>query len=472
MLNQDFKKLNESFSLISLTDNQKAKLMFKKDIRYNIWAQMNPKLAYEYFYKDFNNQQIVPNGVLEYLGITTKSEINEKLDSQLEIIIKNLEPFPVYDYQKQAIKDAIQFHKLFIRAATGAGKSVIIGLIAKILTLKKLKGLILVPNISLTNQFNNDLINYKLNIETRLIGGENNIKSFDKPLTISTWQSVKNFKEALNDLDFIIVDEAHTAKADQIFDICNKCVNAKYKIGLTGTIPDNEIDAMRLISIFGLPRTYITPRGLIDRGLATNAIINIIDLKYKFNFEGEYSSQLKQLKEYDPRNNLIQRLSDTVVSKGNTLVLFSHTEHGLTLFYKFLKSRGLNYDKKTYKDLAFQQRNNVFFINGMIEGSQRETIRQLIDSVDNAIIVANYATTSTGVNIKNLHNLVLASPLKSYVTITQSIGRLLRLHKSKDIVNIYDIADHNGFFKKQINARITKSYEPEGYEIKRFEYII
>ncbi|EAJ2917458.1 hypothetical protein DFW84_10100, partial [Campylobacter coli] len=219
-------------------------------------------------------------------------------------------------------------------------------------------------------------------------------------------------------------------------------------------------------------RTYITPRGLIDRGLATNAIINIIDLKYKFNFEGEYSSQLKQLKEYEPRNILIQRIGDTVVTRGNTLVLFSHTEHGLTLFYKFLKSRGLNYDKKTYKDLAFQQRNNVFFINGMIEGSQRETIRQLIDSVDNAIIVANYATTSTGVNIKNLHNLVLASPLKSYVTITQSIGRLLRLHKSKDIVNIYDVADHNGFFKKQINARITKSYEPEGYEIKRFAYNI
>ena len=59
MLNQNFQKLNESFSLISLTDNQKAKLMFKKDIRYNIWAQMNPKLAYEYFYKDFNGQQIV-----------------------------------------------------------------------------------------------------------------------------------------------------------------------------------------------------------------------------------------------------------------------------------------------------------------------------------------------------------------------------------------------------------------------------
>lgn len=91
---------------------------------------------------------------------------------------------------------------------------------------------------------------------------------------------------------------------------------------------------------------------------------------------------------------------------------------------------------------------------------------------DNNILVANYAILSTGVNIKNLHNLVLASPLKSYTTISQSIGRLVRLHESKNEANIYDIVDDlgvrkpSGPFWKQYQERLTKSYNPEGIPVK------
>lgn len=472
-IQKTIKKLNESFSLIDiLNQNELKKLSIKKDIRYNIWAQINDKYTYELFYKQVKEGFIVPNGVLEYLGLELKPIKSEKLNSQLDIILDKLKPFKLYDYQEEAIKDAIQYKRLFIRAATGAGKSVIIGLISKILTLKKLKGLILVPNISLTNQFENDLKSYNLNIDTRLIGGENNIKSFDKPLTISTWQSVRLFKDYLKELDFIIVDEAHTAKSDEVFDICNQCINATYKIGLSGTLPEGDINAMRIISIFGLPITYITPRGLIERGLATNARINIIDLKYNFVLDGEYSSQLKKLKEYSPRNFLICNLTERIKNKGNTLVLFQHTEHGLQLLYGICKLRKLEYDKKTYKDLVWQKINNLYFVNGLIEGKQREIIRNILENNNNSVVIANFAVMSTGINIRNLHNLILASPLKSYVTITQSIGRLLRLHENKDLVNIYDIADHIGFFKRQINLRINNSYRPEGYEIQRIEYQI
>lgn len=468
-----YTKINESFVLFeNLSDDQIKKLTIKKDTRFNIWAQMNPKYAYEYFYRRVDNGFVVPTGLLEYLDIEQKPIRSDKLDLQLDAIIEKLQPFPVYDYQKQAIKDAIQFKRLFIKAATGAGKSVIIGLIVKILTLQNLKGLILVPNISLTKQFDNDLNDYKLNIETRLIGGKQNIKKFDNPLTISTWQSVMRFKDALKELDFIIVDEAHSSKSDQIFDIVTKCVNAKYKIGLTGTIPKDEIDQLRIKASFGDPITYITPRGLIDRGLATEAEVNLIRIKYSRHFaqefEGifEYSAQLKKIKQISARNFFLAKLAIQSSARGNTLMLFQHTEHGLQLFYNVLKQKNIPYNEKTYKDLILQRDNNIFFINGMISGEQREIIRQLIENVQNAIIVANYSTTSTGVNIKNLHNLILASPLKSYVTITQSIGRILRTHKTKDIVRVYDIADDIGFFKKQIKARIEDSYAPEGYTIK------
>ena len=48
---------------------------------------------------------------------------------------------------------------------------------------------------------------------------------------------------------------------------------------------------------------------------------------------------------------------------------------------------------------------------------------------------------STGVNIKNLHHVIFASPSKSRVRVLQSIGRGLRKGKGKDACKLYDIAD-------------------------------
>ncbi len=58
-----------------------------------------------------------------------------------------------------------------------------------------------------------------------------------------------------------------------------------------------------------------------------------------------------------------------------------------------------------------------------------------------AIILGNYSVVSTGTNFKNLHSIVYCSSLKSYTKIVQSIGRGMRLHSSKSMVNIYDCVD-------------------------------
>jgi len=470
-VNNNSIKLNESFTAFkSLSDEQiKILTIFNEASRFDVKVQAGIKSPFELFYRIYNGAYIVPNGCLEVIGEYNKPIMPADLSEKLDKVIEKYQKFAPYDFQAQAIKDALFYKKLFIKSATGSGKSYVIGLIAKILTEMGFKGLILVPNITLTNQINSDFQDYELNIDTHLIGGDNNIHHLNKPLTISTWQSVQNFKELLPQLDFIIVDEAHTAKSDQIFDICNKCENAKYKIGLSGTLPEGNVNVMRLISIFGVPKTYITPRGLIDRGLATNAKINVVNIHYQFDFNmlPDYSSQLKKLKEYKPRNTFICKLSDEVSKSGNTMVLFSHTKHGLDLFYGITNLRDIKTDAKSYKDLVLQKANKIYFINGLIEGKAREIIRNILETENNAILVANYACVGTGTNIKNLHNMILASPLKSYVTITQSIGRGLRLNDNKSIFRLYDIADHIGYFRRQIAHRIKNSYAPEGYEISQ-----
>lgn len=59
----------------------------------------------------------------------------------------------------------------------------------------------------------------------------------------------------------------------------------------------------------------------------------------------------------------------------------------------------------------------------------------------NVIIVAISAIFATGVNIKNLHNIIFASGGKSFIRTVQSIGRGLRKHDSKEKLIIFDLCD-------------------------------
>ena len=87
------------------------------------------------------------------------------------------------------------------------------------------------------------------------------------------------------------------------------------------------------------------------------------------------------------------------------------------------------------------QDKDIHFIHGGTDVDQREEIRHVVDKSDNSILLASYGTCSTGINIRNIHNIVFASPSKSVVRVLQSIGRGLRKSETKTGVNVYDIGD-------------------------------
>ena len=93
------------------------------------------------------------------------------------------------------------------------------------------------------------------------------------------------------------------------------------------------------------------------------------------------------------------------------------------------------------KDGAADER-QIFYVHGGVDGEEREEVRSIVDREKNAIIVASYGTFSTGINIKNLHNVIFASPSKSRIRNLQSIGRVLRKGKNKNKAMLYDIADN------------------------------
>jgi len=112
--------------------------------------------------------------------------------------------------------------------------------------------------------------------------------------------------------------------------------------------------------------------------------------------------------------------------EGNTLVLFDRVE---------------GYGKELYESYLASNPDRTFLITGDVDSSERETIRTSMDDHDNAVIWASYGTMSTGISIRRLHNLVLVSSSKSKIRVLQSIGRLMRLHATKDKAQILDIVD-------------------------------
>ena len=140
----------------------------------------------------------------------------------------------------------------------------------------------------------------------------------------------------------------------------------------------------------------------------------------------KYHEELEYLAQSLSRNKYIQNLC--LALDGNTLCLFQLVEkHGKQL-YEMIK-------KKVEKG------RKVFFNYGGIEANDREQVRAITEKSDNAIIVASYGTFSTGINIRNLHNIIFSSPSKSRIRNLQSIGRGLRLGDNKTEATLYDIAD-------------------------------
>jgi superfamily II DNA or RNA helicase len=139
--------------------------------------------------------------------------------------------------------------------------------------------------------------------------------------------------------------------------------------------------------------------------------------------ENKYRDELQFIYTNEYRNQLLKNLCQKLTN--NTLILVNHIEHGENLFNKF---------KDTNKQ--------VFFIRGEVEVSEREEIKKMMENNNNVVCIAISAIFSTGVNIKNLHNIIFAAGGKSFVRTVQSIGRGLRKHDSKERLIIIDIADY------------------------------
>ena len=412
---------------------------------------------------DENNVSVVDKTDIKDADVDDK-KINQFIEA-LKI------PFTVRDYQKEAFAYSLRKHRCLLLSPTASGKSLIIYLMVRFNLIrcvdKNDKILIVVPTTSLVEQLYKDFKDYGWNSSAhvhRIYQGHE--KHSDKRVYISTWQSIyKMPKKWFEEFGCVIGDEAHLFKAVSLTKILTKLENCKYRIGLTGTLDDSKTHKLVLEGLFGAVNKVISTKTLQDNKQLADLKIYCLVLQHDnmskdFLKDKSYQEEMDFLVSNEIRNKYIRNLCLSL--EGNSLCLFQYVEKHGTILKKLIEDK--NENKK------------VFFVYGGVDTEERESIRAITEKSDNSIIIASYGTFSTGINIRNLHNIVFSSPSKSRIRNLQSIGRGLRLKDNNSNATLYDISDDLTYqgkenytlshFKERINI-----YNEEGfdYEVHQVE---
>ncbi len=419
------------------------------------------------YLKEFANTLEYPIELdMENVGDPVSTEYVENFAKSLKLQSQEKD-IEIRNYQIEAVKHAINNGRSLLLSPTASGKSLIIYTLIRYHQRFDRKQLIIVPTTSLVEQLYGDFQDYatKENWQVsenchRIYGGKE--KTNDYPITISTWQSIYKYPKSWFDkFDVIYGDEAHLFKAKSLTTILDKCVNSKYRIGTTGTLDGSKTHKLVLEGIFGTVKHVTTTKKLMDTNRIAELKIVAMVLDYsesdrKSMKDMTYQEEMDWLVSNNKRNIIIRNLS--ITQKGNTLVLFQYVEKHGRIIFDMINNKVSDTRK-------------VFFVFGGTDTDTREQIRAITENETDAIIVASYGTFSTGINIRNLHNIVFASPSKSRVRNLQSIGRGLRKGTDKLSCNLFDIGDDLQWKSKKNYTLIhmierIKLYNEEGFNYK------
>lgn len=306
------------------------------------------------------------------------------------------------------------------------------------------------------------------NLETDLIHSaskkkvENQIKKVKAQLASISQAAEKkeNLRNLVQNCQLLFIDETHIA-AEIIEFISLKCVSAYYKCGLTGTPQRMDNQDIRMFGATGPVIMRVTSSDLIKRGFLVRPYVYCIDLTFLPKTpDGHWTNVYKAaIVNNQPRNELIRDLAVEMHMSGRpTLIMVEHLNHG--------------------EQLQEMIENSVFVPGG--DGSDNKDIpkeeldyrRYQLNRLErNEIVMIATSWSFTGVDAPKISCIILACSIGSLNTVTQQVGRGLRIAPDKSDCIIFDFKMPEKSLRQQFNSRVRfyKS-EPE-FVVKNFKYI-
>jgi len=361
------------------------------------------------------------------------------------------------DYQVETINKFLENPQCIQEIATGAGKTIITAALCKLVE-NYGRTLTIVPNKSLVTQTEDDFL--ACNLDVGVYYGDR--KELGRQNTIATWQSLNvlekksrddettAFLEAIENINTIIVDEVHMAKADVLKRmLTGPFARCGIRWGLTGTVPKADYEFFGLKCSIGEVANRIAAKELQDKGVLAQCNVNVLQTQDHPEFKN-YQEELKWLTTDETRMSWIAKTIEDIATTGNTMILVDRISAGELLEKKITDS---------------------VFISGSTKNTERKEHYDEVSIAQHKVIIATYGVAAVGINIPRIFNLVLIEPGKSFVRVIQSIGRGIRKAEDKDHVNIWDITSSCKFAKRHLGQR-KKFYKEANYpyNIEKIDY--
>ena len=289
--------------------------------------------------------------------------------------------------------------------------------------------------------------------------------------TVQTLVNIINHGEIKQDeFGMLIADEVHhcSVSAETVMQF-QQCVNyfaCRYKIGLTATLHTANRLHVTIPKILGkvlyemkkednLFNGYYLGNKVVSvpaKEFQVPAQIHLIKTPYTirgkdvFDLKTQtvnFSKLITSISEDASRNAMIYDLLKREI-KGSTIIVGDRTEQ--------------------LKQLAEYFGDEAFFVDGKTKKSIREEGLNRVRNGEIKYLFASYKLIAEGFNAPILENLVMVTPVKDLRIVVQSIGRVQRPYKGKEVANVYDFVDDVGKLDKFLRER-KKIYKKEGYEI-------
>jgi superfamily II DNA or RNA helicase len=443
---------------------EQVKYTLKKRIRGHFYNPLVKKKlwdGYISFYKD----GYIPIGLwneMFKLGETFNYEVHiEGLDKIIDVNFDEQDfrdwaeahfaDHPKYkarDYQVDAAISILKNRLTTSEIATSSGKTLITFLVYGYL---KCKGrvnrmLVIVPNTTLVMQLNDDFDDYnngKLDLKVRMVYGGSKDNDPEATLIVGTFHSLtRKHIDYFKGIDVICVDECHQAKTTSIKNVLEKCKDSRIRFGLSGTMTeDNSADYFTITAGLGPRVNSISPKFLFKEGYATPIKVKIIKLSYTNEDIKEKLYELRKARTMEGSQLLTLEKKLVVEHKGRFRFLvnmISKTSKNSLVLFSNIKD---SYGKNLYQAIKENSDKVCYYVDGSVSKEHREYYKKDMEDGDNKVLIASFTTFSTGISIKNIHNIFFIESYKSEIIVKQSIGRGMRLLEGKESVNIIDIVD-------------------------------
>ena len=357
------------------------------------------------------------------------------------------DPYLLRWYQCEAVNAVVENGGGIMIAGTGAGKTIMSASITHIYGQKGLRCITIVPSTTLVQQSSDDFKRWGLDAGQYC----GDVKELGATHLVTTWQSLQNVPHILKDFDVLIVDECHGAKANVLANLLKEHgSHIAYRFGMTGTMPKDEYERIRVLLSLGSICYEITAAMLIEEGFLSTIDINILQLMEDIDdgYFPDYSSETAYLRGNKERIQWIANLAEKISSgeNGNTLILVGSIPFG----------------KKLAAAIG------AHFVYGADKTATRKEAYDLFKTEDNCVVVTTVQVAGTGLSIDRIFNLFLIDLGKSFIRTIQAVGRGLRKNEKagKTHCEIYDICSNLKYSKQHLRKRV-KFYKESSYPYKK-----